>query len=506
MRAVISGPFANRIRSLLLIALATQGCIPVRHTRTSRDVVLERGTRVVHESATVTREIEVVRTTARGVDLRVTDSSECPVYATERFEMRTAVARETNGFLHVGSYVLAAAAAGLGAAVLVDAPNVADGTGREVNPVGRDGAYAIGISLSAASLVPLIYGIATSVSDQDVEEISNTSTRDVGIAGHESCGRAPAADVDAYVVEGDSGRIERTDAEGRVSIDLFDALGPLALGRRASVTVRSGTAQVPVDTLAFRGLAGEAAWVATDRGDITSLTAFVEAFPRGAHATEANALIRDLRITAAAEATRRAITAGRELEAARALELLRQLDPAHPDLAGLGDTISGLAEQRRVREQQDEAAAAEAAIAWFDDLAGGPFHTGMSRAEAQRTCQRIGSRWDGSSATLASCSDAPVHVLGVMTSIGWSVGLRIRRGRVRAIVLMQMVHRPERLAADLRHRIENAIGAGRDRAELRQGTAPGWYWMPGGPRMLELNYSSRLGMVMLRIDPENAQD
>lgn len=285
----------RRLAAAMSAVAFTQACVPLSETRTTRTVVLERNERVATEEAEQRQVIEVARVTDRGVDIRVLDVSECPRYQTERYETHTRVERRTNGFLHGASYAVAGLSAAGGIAVFVDAPNVADGTSGVTNPIGSEGAYAIGIGLSVTALAALVYGIANSVADVDSEEVSEPSVRDTGEVGREECGREPRVGERVTIGGSDPVLVGSTGQGGMLSVDLFAVLGAIRIGRNDTVVLTSGSADLEVSTSPYQEAAAERAWRVVDTRSIGSLETYTRAFPNGPDADEARAQLHRLR-------------------------------------------------------------------------------------------------------------------------------------------------------------------------------------------------------------------
>jgi hypothetical protein len=482
-----------RIGLAALVGLLTlaSGCIPVRSTRTARDVVLSRHARTAEPTSPPTGSLAIVETSARGVRFQVDRSSLCRHVEIEAFETRTSVAHEPDPVIHVGAYIVAAALAGAGVAVLVDAPSVADGMDPRVrNPVGADGAVGIGIGLSLGGLAALAYGVAASIEDADEVEVDEPGTRETR-SEMVTCHAGPAEDVRIEIEVRERGdtitrrSLGRTDASGSLAVDLIEAIGDeIAEGR--SLFIVAGGSTRAIETEPLLPAAEASAWTrGTGVVGTAALREFLAAFPHGAHAAEARTRLRETRVPELRTEIDEAF-AGDDLAALNAaIAELRSLAPDEPFLA---DADARLA----ARREAEERARAEAGAAWFDGLvATGPFRVGMSRRAAERACIELGGTWDGSSSRLASCGNAPVHLLGVYTSAGWAVGLTMRGGRVSRLGFFQSVAESERMARDLRARIEAEIGRGADRSALGAGTAHGWFWRIGD-RLVDLTYVDRL--------------
>ena len=344
----------------LLTLASLVGCIPLHSTRTARDVVLSTSVRVEEPSGPATRTLSIINSDARGVFLRVNQSFDCRRVEIEDFETRTTEVREVEATLHVGAYVAAATAFGLGAWILTDAPNVADGSDpRLTNPVGRDGAYGVGIGVEVAGLLPLIYGIATSAQDVDREEVGPRRAREA-TSQNVTCHDGPAPNVSIDVEVLDHSRtitrrsIGTTDVSGSLSIDLIEAVGDeIADGR--SIAVIAGRERVVVRVEPLLPEAESLAWGrlwATGFAGSAGLRGFLAFHPRGAHAAEARDRLRDARMMELRTSISDALSRDDLAAVDASLEELRRLAPDDP-------MISETERRRAERVQALDAAEAE---------------------------------------------------------------------------------------------------------------------------------------------------
>ena len=334
--------FASRCASFVSAGLIACSCVPVVTTRTPRDVVVDRGTRVAEGGSRGVRSIELLRESDGGLDVIVSDGLQCDVFATELVVRRTAVEHRTYELLHVGSYLTAVIAGSLGAIELVGASNVSEPSGPDTTGVTRkDVSFAAGVSFSVVSLGALIYGIATSVAEVDSEEVEELGFRDSHRVRTQSCGTVPVPGAEVIVVGGAA--LVRSDSRGFAHVDVLGSVSPWILARQSNLVVRSGSAQLQVPAEQYRGRASDIAWTEVSRDSLSDMLRFAETFRGTPHATEAVARALELQVSAAMDATEQALANHEVVAAEEAIATLRGLHTESSIVDGLSARVAVMA-------------------------------------------------------------------------------------------------------------------------------------------------------------------
>lgn len=233
------------------------GCAPtVLSTRTDLEVL--RSEKVIGGGHDRTIKA-LLREHDDGATLVLTSQETCDEQAVRVVRRREITERKADVGSQVGLYLLAAAAGGLGAAFVIDAPNVPEpGDPMTRNPVGRTGAYALGGVTLGAGAVFLGLGIGTTVRGRDLSNDLGEATEHDGEPRAIVCNQRPVANQPlSLTIVGTRERkqLGTTDAEGRIEVR-WASIRPLLLDGVSSadgtVAIGDGTDGATVDLTAGR--------------------------------------------------------------------------------------------------------------------------------------------------------------------------------------------------------------------------------------------------------------
>lgn len=245
-------------------------------------------------------------------------------------------------------FALGAAALGGGVGVVYDAPNVpASGDPMTTNPIGRTGAYGIGVGLLALGVAGVVVGFVDLRRTRDGTEDLGTDSRptndvprDVRCNEGMSAGTAlvlrAGANPGAASARHDDLNLGATDARGKLVVPWSsipsDWLNTAGWVRTATV-VAGGTELVALPLDRARALVAEETWVKTKATNgAAGYRVFLDNFPE-AHHDEAITAYRTTRVPELETDSAAAASAKDVKRAESAVEEWAALDPENPKLA-----------------------------------------------------------------------------------------------------------------------------------------------------------------------------